>query len=448
MKQITNTRLTPIIIGLACVFFVPSVSFASPLPDNILLVFPDRVLSLDFQKTPELIKKDLTHKIRILDKEIPLDFAEDLPQNPDQWNIISSSTEVINPPILSHTLEASSVVKDLSDDIVEISQEKEKIIFSSVPDVGYQVEPEKLKILLAEAIAKEKTFIKVPAKKIFSPVKVSEELKQKGIQEVIAIGESNFKGSSLSRRQNIMAGARKFDAHLVPKGETFSFNQVLQSVEEADGFVRELVIKGDETEKELGGGVCQVSTTAFRAAFFGGLPIERRRAHSYAVPYYKPFGLDAAIYLGALDLRFTNDTPGDILIQTFIEGDDIYFVFYGTKDQRKVTFAGPFLSEYKPAPEAIIYETEDLPPGETEELAAEHDGFRAEWIRRVQMTEASPNAAEAFVSVYRPWPARVLRGKNNTSISSPPSRTKKEKKRVSYPAIWESYQRAFQNPNP
>lgn len=427
MNQIQNKRLVSLIMGLACIFITPNIAKASTMPDDIFLVFPDRVLALDFKKTPELIQKKIEHKFLFAGREIPLDFAEDLPTNPNRWNIIAEDTSAINPKILSHTLEASSLVKDLTQEPVKIIQKNQKITFSSVPDVGYRVEQEKLESLLKKALHSKERFIKVPAKKIFSPVEVSEDLQKKGIREVVAIGESNFKGSSLSRRQNIIAGARKFNGHIVSKGQTFSFNKVLKSVEESDGFVRELVIKGNETEKELGGGVCQVSTTAFRAAFFGGLPIERRRAHSYAVPYYKPFGLDAAIYLGALDLQFTNDTPGDLLMQTFIESDNIYFVFYGTKDERTVSFAGPFLSDYKNAPEAIIYETEDLPPGETQELASEHDGFRAEWVRRVQMSEDQPNDAEAFVSIYRPWPARVLRGKD---VAPSPAVTPQEKTKI------------------
>ena len=76
----------------------------------------------------------------------------------------------------------------------------------------------------------------------------------------------------------------------------------------------------------------------------------------------KPFGLDAAIYLGAQDFQFRNDTAGDILIQAFAEGDNLYFAFYGTKDNRVVSAEGPFISNYKVVTkEPIVLETEDLP---------------------------------------------------------------------------------------
>ena len=168
------------------------------------------------------------------------------------------------------------------------------------------------------------------------------------------------------------------------------------------------MIKGNETKKELGGGVCQVSTTVFRAAFNGGFPLVNRRNHSYAVPYYKPYGLDATIYLGAQDFKFKNDTPGDILIQAYVKGDDVNFVFYGTDDGRKVKLEGPFVSNYKPEPDPKVFETVDLPFGE-EQIASEgHAGFRTEWVRHIEKDGKSDK--EKIISTYRAWPAQVVRG--------------------------------------
>ena len=224
------------------------------------------------------------------------------------------------------------------------------------------------------------------------------------------MGESNFAGSSSARRTNIRMGAGKFNGTIIPQGTTFSFNSILEDVDPESGFVPELVIKGNTTEKEQGGGVCQVSTTAFRAALTGGFPIKSRRAHSYAVPYYKPYGLDAAVYLGQLDFRFINDTEGDILIQTFVEEEEenLFFVFYGTSDGRHVQLEGPFITEFKKAPAPIIYPSEDLPEGKVTVLSPEHHGFRTEWWRYVSI--AGNMSRDNFISEYRAWPATILQG--------------------------------------
>ncbi len=165
-------------------------------------------------------------------------------------------------------------------------------------------------------------------------------LNELGINELIATGYSNFSGSPSSRRHNIRVGASKFNGLLIKPGENFSFTVNLGEVDVANGYLPELVIKNNETTPEFGGGLCQVSSTAFRAAMNAGLPIVVRKAHSYPVSYYKPYGTDATIYIPSPDLKFKNDTKEHILIQTRIVGNYLYFDFYGTKKDISVKFAG------------------------------------------------------------------------------------------------------------
>jgi len=173
-------------------------------------------------------------------------------------------------------LEEISIFRTETNQAVEIRFDSDnEIIFEGSPHDGYKIDFEKLVQLLDEAISQHVRSVRVPARKIFSQVIVHPDLDARGIREVVAIGESNFTGSSEARKQNILAGANLFNGKIIPQNKTFSFNKILESVSEDKGFVRELVIKGNKTEKELGGGLCQVSTTAFRAAFSGGLPIPR-----------------------------------------------------------------------------------------------------------------------------------------------------------------------------
>lgn len=165
-------------------------------------------------------------------------------------------------------------------------------------------------------------------------------LEELGIKELIASGYSNFSGSPANRRHNIKVGASKFNGLLIKPGDTFSFTANLGEVDAANGYLPELVIKENTTIPEYGGGLCQVSTTAFRAALNAGLPIVVRKAHSYPVSYYKPYGTDATIYIPNPDLKFVNDTGSYILIQTRIVGNYLYFDFYGSKKDIVVKFAG------------------------------------------------------------------------------------------------------------
>lgn len=378
-------------------------------PSKISLWFPDRTLHLNFQAQPDLLTKRAKHYWLVASTRVPIDIEDQLLTQQDWMNINTEFETVISPVALHNFFEASSIVNNQEGSPVEITKDENDIIsFEGRPNDGFEIDEPKLVELINQAIATGQKNVRVPAEKVYSEVIVDPELEARGIREVIAVGESNFAGSSRARAQNIRAATKKFNGVIIKKGRTFSFNQILESVEEKDGFVRELVIKGNDTVKELGGGVCQVSTTAFRAAFSGGFPIKERKNHSYSVSYYKPFGLDAAIYLGAADLRFRNDTPGDILVQAFIDEQDLFFVFYGTRDERKITFEGPFISNYRAAPETIVYETEDLPQGEVQEVSEAHAGFRTQWIRKVE--NGGTVEEDDLVSYYRPWPAKVLRG--------------------------------------
>lgn len=196
--------------------------------------------------------------------------------------------------------------------------------------------------------------------KISSPKARLADLNELGIQERIVRGQSDFTGSTISRIQNIKVGSSQFNGVIIKPGEEFSFNTGLGSITEAKGYLPELVIKREGVAKELGGGLCQVSSTMFRAAFFAGLPITQRRNHSYAVAYYtwiaddrpRRVGLDATIYPGAQDMKFINDTPGHVLVWTYMEGKRLYFDFYGTKDERRVAVDGP--DEYDRQPSGAV----------------------------------------------------------------------------------------------
>ncbi len=179
------------------------------------------------------------------------------------------------------------------------------------------------------------------------PEVTTESIDNLGITALIGTGESNFYGSPKNRRHNIAVGASKFNGVLVDHDEEFSFNKILGKVGPQTGYLPELVIKKNKTVPEYGGGLCQVSTTAFRAALNSGLKITERRPHAYPVRYYDPQGTDATIYPPHPDLRFINDTPSFLLIQTKIKGNVLTFEFYGSDDGREVKIDGPYIYDRK-----------------------------------------------------------------------------------------------------
>ena len=156
-----------------------------------------------------------------------------------------------------------------------------------------------------------------------------------GLQDHLSTGATYFPGSPYTRLINVRAGASKFDGVMLKPGEVFSFGKLLGEVNASTGYVPELVIIDNHEEKQYGGGLCQVSSTAYRAALLAGLPILQRQNHSFAISYYTaPYGVpgvDATIYYPAVDMKFRNDTPGHLYMQTRMVGTSLTFDYFGTK---------------------------------------------------------------------------------------------------------------------
>ncbi len=190
-------------------------------------------------------------------------------------------------------------------------------------------------------------------------------------QEIIAY-TTYFYGSSNERIQNIIAATEQFHGVLVAPGETFSMGNTLGDVSLENGFAEALIIYGGRTIKGVGGGVCQVSTTLFRAVFFAGFPVVERYSHAYRVSYYEKnisnnidtslAGLDATVYFPLVDFKFTNDTPHWLLMETYVNGDarTLPWKIYSTSDGRSVTWDTTGPSNVVPAPAPLFEENAEL----------------------------------------------------------------------------------------
>ncbi len=178
----------------------------------------------------------------------------------------------------------------------------------------------------------------VPLTVVVTKADVNDEnIERLGIKELLSEGVTYFPGSSANRIVNVKVGAGKFNGVLLKPGQVFSFGEILGPVGPEQGYKEGRVILEGRQESQYGGGLCQVSSTAFRAALLAGLPITERYNHSFAVSYYTaPYGvpgIDATIYYPQVDFKFKNDTKNHILIQTEMAGTTLKFRFFGTKEK-------------------------------------------------------------------------------------------------------------------
>lgn len=229
-----------------------------------------------------------------------------------------------------------------------------------------------------------------------------------GVADLVAEGESYFIGSPAGRDHNIRLAATKFHGVVVAPGETFSFNHYLGPVTEEEGYDESFITAGEQLQMGIGGGICQVSTTAFRAAFWGGYPITERWYHYQRVGYYElrggGVGMDATVYSPIVDLKFLNDRPYPLLIQTQVgeETHRLVFRFYSTDDGRQVKMEGPEVTD-KTDPGPPIYSLdEDMEPGTVVQWQSAVGGLTATIVREVYGADGNLISRDVFVSKYAP----------------------------------------------
>ncbi len=284
---------------------------------------------------------------------------------------------------------------------------------------GTIVDLEKLKETIIESLKKleleeEKTYkVEVPFVRI-PPDYKTEEINNLGIKELIGIGKSRFVGSTPSRVHNINLASSRLQGVLVKPEEIFSFNKTLGEVSKETGYQQAYVIKEGQTILGDGGGVCQVSTTLFRAVLNAGLPIIERHPHAYRVGYYEQDagpGLDATVFEPSPDFKFKNDTGNHILIQTKVDNESKTLVFelYGTKDGREVYLSKPVISSTSPPPEDLYIDDPTLPAGQIKQIEKKAWGAKV-WFDYKVTKDGIEIFSKRFYSNYRPWQAKFLRG--------------------------------------
>jgi vancomycin resistance protein YoaR len=255
--------------------------------------------------------------------------------------------------------------------------------------------------------------LKIPVETV-QPGITTEKVNNMGIKELIGVGTSLFPHSIENRIYNVGLAASRVNGALIAPGQTFSFTKTIGDVSALTGDKQAYVIENGKTVLGDGGGVCQVSTTLFRAALNAGLPILERHPHAYRVGYYEadsPPGVDAATYYPNVDLKFKNDTGHYILIQTIFDPVEqrLTFNLYGTSDNRETIVNKPVILSESPAPEPLFQDDPTLQKGEVKQVDFAAAGANVYFTRTVRKN-GKVILSDKFVSNYRPWQAVYLRG--------------------------------------
>lgn len=394
----------------------------------------------DLETQQETIKKQINHKLTLEDPVYSDDYNINLAEHLD-WIVFTEAGGLDIGSILRAKKETPLVKIEIDqkklDEYIDakISKWLDKpaqpvniytnpegeVVVEGKGANGLKIQRTFLKKGIELALAENIVKVPIPVLEIAPDMKISDDLKALGIKERIGIGHTSYYGSPANRVFNIKTGATHFNGTVIAPDKTFNFNKTLGLVDASTGYREELVIKPEGTIPEFGGGICQLSTTVYRAALFSGLPINERNQHSYAVTYYSQIlghGLDATVYLGGPNLKFTNDTGHSILIQAYVENNyELYVVFYGTKDGRSVKMDGPYLSNHRASPPTVYEETTKLKPGEQKVAEKAHPGFDALWYRYLT-TATGETKTEAISTKYRAMPTKIMVGVEKLSTPS------------------------------
>lgn len=296
--------------------------------------------------------------------------------------------------------------------------ESGKVVLFEKEDDGLHIEVNKaladVDDFIGNLIEQPKSIVLPVKSTIIKPKITLAQTNTYGIEELIGEGNSDYTHSIPQRIHNLLLGTSKFNGVLIPKGATFSFNDTVGDISSTTGYQPAYIIKEGRTVLGDGGGICQVSTTLFRAVLNTGLPIAEYHSHAYRVGYYendaKP-GLDATVFGPTVDFKFINDTPASILIQTIADEENhkLSFKFYGKKDKRTVQLSAPILSDYSSAPEAQFQDDPTLKKGVVKQVDFAAPGGRSRYTYKV--TKGNEVTYQKDFNIwYRPWRAIFLVG--------------------------------------
>jgi vancomycin resistance protein YoaR len=294
-----------------------------------------------------------------------------------------------------------------------------KLKITQPGQTGWRLKQPEAVAAIRQALRQPKREIALPVQEL-TPQVTAKTLPSLGIGELVGEGRSSFEGSADYRITNIKAGAARINGVLIPPGSEFSFNTQLGEVDDSNGFVKGYAVIGQRTQLEWGGGVCQDSTTVFRAAFWAGLPITERHAHPFYISWYDDFsfpnesgpGLDATIYTGVSDLKFMNDTGHWLLMEaTADEAAQVLSVrLYGAKPNRSVSVRGPDVENVVPPPdEPVIVTDNSVPAGTVKQTDHARKGMDIT-VYRVITENGVEKPPEPFFTRFKAWPNVFVKG--------------------------------------
>lgn len=308
---------------------------------------------------------------------------------------------------------AGDVNRDPVNAKIAWSDQKGGVIATARSQDGYKLRPLTLAKQVATSLMGDHAAVEVPVTTV-PPDIDSNNLAALGITTKIAVGDSNYSGSDAGRATNIQVGSSLLNGALVPPHGVFSFNHAIGVISPARGFVTAQIIDGTKIGHDDGGGICQVSTTAFRAALKAGLPITEWWPHTFRLAFYEQDGwqpgFDASILqpngdpFSGGDFKFQNPTDSWMLVESYTDNDRVYVIIYGANLGYTVTFTDPQLTNpTQPPPDQEVVD-KTLPAGTVEQTGYAQQGISVDYQRIVTDKDGNVVRQDDWPTTFSPRP--------------------------------------------
>ncbi len=293
--------------------------------DDISSKLPGAVVQNSYYiEDEELIIVKGTPGISIKKDELKENILSKIKDVNKKYDIVTIPTEEVEPDVINLEKIRNEIYKEPQDAYVS---KNPTTVHTHVNGVDFAISMEEAQKILEED--KEEYIIPL---KITVPDKTLEDLGEEAFPDKLGTYTTRYDPTNLNRSNNISISAKKIDGTIIMPGETFSYNQVVGERTIAEGYKEAGAYAGGRVVQDVGGGICQTSSTLYNAALYANLEIVDRSNHQFLTSYVSA-GRDATVAWGAIDFQFKNNRTYPIKIEAVAENGVCTMSIFGIKEE-------------------------------------------------------------------------------------------------------------------
>lgn len=386
---------------------------------DIAVKLPGAVVQSSYYiEDEDLIIVKGTPGITIKNDELKLDILNKIQDINKKYEITTIPTEDVEPEEINLEQIRNEIYKEPQDAYIETNP---TTVHTHVNGVDFAISMEEAQ----EIISEDKEEYVIPLK-ITVPEKTLADLGEEAFPDELATYSTRYDPTNRNRSNNLEISAEKINGTIVMPGETFSYNQIVGERTIAEGYKEAGAYAGGRVVQDVGGGICQTSSTLYNAVLLANLEIVDRSNHQFLTSYV-PAGRDATVAWGAIDFQFKNTREYPIKIEASVENGVCTMSIYGIKEETEYEVViQPVVLSY--IPYSTIYE--DDPTLEEGEEVVEQSGYTgctSETYRIIKLNGEVISKTLLSKDTYDPMTRIIRRGTKTVETSASTTETDEEK---------------------